>query len=181
MRVGERIKKIRIFRGITQRDLGIKMGYEEKFADTRIAQYESGYRVPKKDAIIQLAQILDVNYIMLLDYELGSAENLMQILFWLDEMHPEMIKLVELERDSKKYNSTETINVRYTDSDYWPPKSPIGIWFDYSLIDEFLHEWVKRKHELESGEITRKEYFEWKLNWPYTCDDNKAPKPWRHS
>ena len=101
MRVGERIKKIRIFRGITQRDLGIKMGYEEKFADTRIAQYESGYRVPKKDAIIQLAQILDVNYVMLLDYELGSAENLMQILFWLDEMHPEMIKLVELKRDSK--------------------------------------------------------------------------------
>ena len=25
--------------------------------------------------------------------------------------------------------------------------------------------------ELKSGEITRDEYFEWKINWPYTCDD----------
>ena len=25
--------------------------------------------------------------------------------------------------------------------------------------------------ELKSGVITRDEYFEWKINWPYTCDD----------
>ena len=24
--------------------------------------------------------------------------------------------------------------------------------------------------ELKSGEITRDEYFEWKINWPQTCD-----------
>ena len=46
MVLGERIKRIRTFRGLTQRELGLKLGYEERNADVRIAQYESGYRVP---------------------------------------------------------------------------------------------------------------------------------------
>lgn len=41
-------KRIRTFRGLTQRELGLKLGYEERNADVRVAQYESGYRVPKK-------------------------------------------------------------------------------------------------------------------------------------
>ena len=28
-----------------------------------------------------------------------------------------------------------------------------------------------RQQEYRAGEITREEYFEWKLNWPDTCDD----------
>ena len=27
------------------------------------------------------------------------------------------------------------------------------------------------QQEYRAGEITREEYFEWKLNWPDTCDD----------
>ena len=46
MVLGERIKRIRTFRGLTQRELGLKLGYEERNADVRVAQYESGYRVP---------------------------------------------------------------------------------------------------------------------------------------
>ena len=30
-----------------------------------------------------------------------------------------------------------------------------------------------RQQELHAGEITREEYFEWKINWPSTCDDGK--------
>ena len=33
-----------------------------------------------------------------------------------------------------------------------------------------MKEWFLRKKELKSGEITRNEYFEWKINWPQTCD-----------
>ncbi|MEE0748815.1 MAG: XRE family transcriptional regulator, partial [Evtepia sp.] len=39
------------------------------------------------------------------------------------------------------------------------------------LVDEFMREWLLRQQELHAGEITRDEYFEWKLNWPRTCDD----------
>ena len=38
MVLGERIKRIRTFRGLTQRELGLKLGYEERNADVRIAQ-----------------------------------------------------------------------------------------------------------------------------------------------
>lgn len=48
MILGERIKRIRTFRRLTQRELGLKLGYEERNADVRVAQYESGYRVPKR-------------------------------------------------------------------------------------------------------------------------------------
>ena len=37
-------------------------------------------------------------------------------------------------------------------------------------------------YELKSGVITRDEYFEWKINWPYTCDDcgkYEPKKQWR--
>ncbi len=51
MVLGERIKRIRTFRGLTQRELGLKLGYEERNADVRIAQYESGYRVPKNNTL----------------------------------------------------------------------------------------------------------------------------------
>ena len=37
--------------------------------------------------------------------------------------------------------------------------------------------------ELKSGEITRDEYFEWKINWPQTCDDcgkREPSKQWRN-
>ena len=38
MILGERIKRIRTFRGLTQRELGLKLGYEERNADVRVAQ-----------------------------------------------------------------------------------------------------------------------------------------------
>ena len=47
MILGERIKRI----GLTQRELALKLGYEERNADVRVAQYESGYRVPKNNTL----------------------------------------------------------------------------------------------------------------------------------
>ena len=64
MILGERIKRIRTFRGLTQRELGLKLGYEERNADVRVAQYESGYRVPKKDTLMEIparATLLMIN------------------------------------------------------------------------------------------------------------------------
>lgn len=63
--------------------------------------------------------------------------------------------------------------MRHNDNDDWPIHPPVGIYFQYGLVDEFMHEWLLRQQELDTGEITRDEYFEWKLNWPATCDDGK--------
>ena len=85
MILGERIKRIRTFRRLTQRELGLKLGYEERNADVRVAQYESGYRVPKKDTLMEIARILNVNYINFIIEAPGCAEDIMQTFFWLDE------------------------------------------------------------------------------------------------
>ena len=50
------------------------------------------------------------------------------------------------------------------------PHPPVGMWFNYGVLNYFMKEWVLRKEELKSGKITRDEYFEWKINWPQTCD-----------
>ena len=47
---------------------------------------------------------------------------------------------------------------------------------------DMLSSWAEQAKKLEAGEITREEYFEWKINWPSTCDDGKESKyyvPWR--
>ena len=38
MAVGDRIKRVRNFRGMTQKELGVSVGFDEKSADIRIAQ-----------------------------------------------------------------------------------------------------------------------------------------------
>jgi transcriptional regulator with XRE-family HTH domain len=49
MAIGERIKYIRNLKNFTQKYLGQLIGFPEKTADIRIAQYESGTRTPKAD------------------------------------------------------------------------------------------------------------------------------------
>ena len=182
MILGERIKRIRTFRGLTQRELGLKLGYEERNADVRVAQYESGYRVPKKDTLMEIARILNVNYINFIIEAPGCAEDIMQTFFWLDEDNRNTFHLFQLVRNpGKERNGDDTI-AKYNDSDEWPVSQPVGMYFQYGLVDEFMQEWLLRQQELHAGQITREEYFEWKLNWPHTCDDSKERKeyiPWK--
>lgn len=59
--IGERIRFIRNLRGMTQKFLGSQVGFTKRTADIRMAQYESGSRIPKADLIEQLANALDVS------------------------------------------------------------------------------------------------------------------------
>ena len=52
------------------------------------------------------------------------------------------------------------------------------------MINDFMREWLIRMDEKRAGLITKEEYFEWKLNWPETCDDcgqREPAKAWRNS
>lgn len=61
MAIGERIHFFRLLRGMTQKYLGMAVGFPEKSADVRVAQYETGSRTPKADLTAALAQVLDVS------------------------------------------------------------------------------------------------------------------------
>lgn len=172
MTLGERIKRVRTFRGLTQRELGLKLGYEERNADVRIAQYESGYRVPKNDTLMEMAKILNINYIHFVGVTPGCAEDIMLTFLWLDEDNRDTFHLFQLVRNPGKCNASDDKSVRYNDNDDWPAHPPVGMWIDYGLVNEFMREWCLRKEQLKNGEISEDEYFEWKLNWPATTNIN---------
>lgn len=56
--IGEAIREVRLLRGMTQKELGVAVGFAEKTADIRIAQYETGKRNPKKDLLVKIEQAL---------------------------------------------------------------------------------------------------------------------------
>lgn len=60
MAISERIHFFRNLRGMTQKYLGLQLGFPDKSADVRMAQYETGSRTPKADITAALAQVLDV-------------------------------------------------------------------------------------------------------------------------
>lgn len=61
MAIGERIRFFRNLRGMTQKYLGQVVGFPEKTADIRMAQYESGSRTPKAELTESLARALGVS------------------------------------------------------------------------------------------------------------------------
>lgn len=171
MTIGKKIKFIRKLRKMTQQELGVSIGLEEKGAANRIAQYECDYRVPQKDMLIDMAKALNINSLNFISEVPGSAEDIIQTFFWLDEDNHGAINLFSLIRNNKKEKPSTQVVARYDDNDdYWPDTAPVGMWFNYGLVDEFMREWMVRKQELANKEITEDEYLEWKLNWPNTCD-----------
>lgn len=66
-------------------EFGAALGFEGKSMSVRIAQYETGARVPKQDTLLKIAEVLQCNYKALDDYSLGAAEDIIETLFWLEE------------------------------------------------------------------------------------------------
>lgn len=165
MAVGDRIKRVRNFRGMTMKELGMAVGFDEKSADVRIAQYENNSRKPKEELMRKIAAALDVSVAYLEDPTMNDAEGILHALFELDDQYPWM-HLVE--------------TVDNTDADL--PHKRVAVCFDYNVLDSFMAEWMLRKQQLRRREITREEYQEWKLNWPSTADDCgkfQPKKAWR--
>ena len=157
MTLGERIKRIRTFRGLTQQELGLRLGHDEKNADVRIAQYESGYRVPKNNTLMEMAKMLNINYIHFIGVTPGCAEDIMLTFLWLDEDDRSTIHLFQFVRNPGKSNHCDDKSVRYNDNNNWPVHPPVGMWLDYGLVNDFMREWCLRKQQLESGEISEDE------------------------
>ena len=61
LNTGMRIRHFRILCGMTQKALGIAVGFSQDSADVRIAQYESGARTPKRNLLCQMARALGVS------------------------------------------------------------------------------------------------------------------------
>ena len=86
MAIGERIRFFRNLKGMTQKYLGIQVGFPEKTADIRMAQYESGSRTPKADLTNNLAEVFGISASALTVPDIDSYNGLMHTLFTLEEL-----------------------------------------------------------------------------------------------
>lgn len=85
LNVGKRIRRFRTLRGMTQKESGIAVGFSPESADVRIAQYESGARVPKQNLIRLLAKALDVSPSALAVPRIKNEEELCGLLIALED------------------------------------------------------------------------------------------------
>lgn len=149
MAIGERIRFIRNLRGITQKALGISAGLTEKTADNRIAQYESGVRVPKQELTSQIADVLGISPNALNVPDIDSCTGVMHTLFTLEDLYGFVI----IEHDGQ-------------------PVIKLNPNCDkYPQLHRMLLDWLTKKQMLSSGAITREEYDDWRYG--YVPEDDK--------
>ena len=127
-----------------------KMFFRYNGEDMSLVSIYNRNKKRQEDMIQELAKALNCNYRSICEPSLYATEDVMYALFELDE-HYDM-------------NLYEVAN---PDD---PTEKHIAVGFDYSLLDDFLNTWKKKKDDLASGKITKEEYFEWKINWPHKND-----------
>ena len=85
--IGERIRFFRNLRGMTQKYLGMQVGFPEKTADIRMAQYECGSKTPKADLTNSLAEVFWVSTCALTVPGIDNYNSLMYTLFTLEDRY----------------------------------------------------------------------------------------------
>lgn len=160
MAIGDKIKKIRVKRDMTQKDLGLAIGFNERTADVRMAQYESGTRVPKEAVIMKVAEVLKVNADYLKAPAIDKTEEIIHALIYLDELN-------QLKMAAEEYTTPEGVEFK-------------RIKLSLTYLDTYLEEWYDKKKALENDEITQDEYYKWKVNWPDSSEKYKKIFPERY-
>ena len=145
MAIGERIRFFRILRGMTQKYLGQAIGFPEKSADVRLAQYETGTRTPKADLTASLAKILDVSPQALAVPDIDSYIGLMHTLFTLEDRYG-------LQIDEADDKICLKVDVRKGK--------------DAAELHKMLCAWRQVAAMLKAGEITQEEYDRWRYHYP---------------
>ena len=145
MAIGERIHFFRLLRGMTQKYLGMALGFPEKSADVRLAQYETGSRTPKADLTAALAEVLDVSPHALSVPDIDSYIGLMHTLFTLE--------------DNYGLKVTEQDGELALQVDFRKNKNA-------ARLHEMLWTWREQAAKLEAGEISQEEYDRWRYHYP---------------
>ena len=122
MTLGEKIRKYRLLKGLTQKELGEVALAKKKGADVRINQYEKDIMAPKTDIRSSIAEALDVDIEALSSDSINSDEELLYLLFELEEKH--FIKInkengrifLDFEDPDERTNASENL---LTMLNYW--------------------------------------------------------------
>lgn len=135
---GSRIAFARQFRYMSQNDVSDKLGLSGECKRRTMTRYEKGNRNPKDKRTRQIADILNVNYNAIKNYDYKETIDVIYTLLWLEELIPNYE--IDLSRVPSLYSNKEIIQV-------------------------FLDEWDKMRLKRKRKYISYEEYIEWKLNY----------------
>ena len=155
MAIGERIRFFRNLRGMTQKYLGTLVGFSDRTADIRMAQYEAGTRTPKEDLTKALAAALDISPLSLSVPDIDSYLGLMHTLFALEDRYGLTIET----RDGEVLFHID------------PRKGK-----DAARISELVCAWAAVAEKYHAGEISRDEYDKWRYYYPQYDDTQITAK-----
>lgn len=145
MAIGERIRFFRNLRGMTQKYLGIQVGFPERTADIRMAQYESGSRTPKTNLINTLSKVFEVSPQALTVPDIDTYNGLMHTLFTLEDLYG--LKITKLDGEVCLHLDN-------------------GMSTKYITMFEMFSAWQKQAEKYKNGEITKEEYDHWRYTYP---------------
>ena len=83
---GEKLRYLRRKNNLTQKELGMAVGFPENTDDVRIAQYETNARTPREELLKKLAQVLGVQKDILTVPVLTKPKEFSASFFWMNEM-----------------------------------------------------------------------------------------------
>ena len=130
---------------MTQKYLGMLVGFPERSADVRLAQYETGSRKPKAELTAALAQALDVAPQALDIPDIDSQIGLMHTLFALEDIYG--------------------LTISETDGEVCLKISKDKGKAAEELL-QMLTAWQEQAAKLTTEEISREEYDQWRYNYP---------------
>ena len=145
MAIGERIRFIRNLRGMTQKWLGQAVGFPQKTADVRMAQYESGSRTPKEDLVKALAYVLEVSPLALSIPDIDSDLGFIHTMFAIEDIHG-----VRAEKQGDEVHIVLDGSKRTMDESVFKMRSA----------------WAEQAEKFRSGEISKEEYDRWRYRFP---------------
>ena len=130
--MGQRIRQLRMRRGMTQRELAEASGISE----SSLRSFELGANFPKDAYLEKIAQALHVRPEVFEGYDITSEIQLIHTLF----------------------NLEDAFGLR-PQGDASPAITAVG---ERSLIRKAFKEWSERREQLERGDMTEEQYSEWK-------------------
>lgn len=145
MAIGERIRFIRNLRGMTQKWLGQAVGFPQKTADIRMAQYESGSRTPKADLVKALAGVLEVSPLALQIPDIDSYLGFIHTLFAVEDLYG-----IRVEKNENE------VHIVFDGS---KPNVDCSVF-------QMLTAWAKQAEKYRNGEISKEQYDGWRYTFP---------------
>jgi len=137
MTIGEKIKKVRSLRGLTQKELGLLIG----LSNVRVQQYESGYRIPQGKIMKDICDALEVSECFFVNHHMETEEDIIQLLF-----------------DLGRSCSMEVIQIDEKHNIY-------GILFKDNIVNEGVKKWYEKRKLMKSGELSENDYALWQAKF----------------